>query len=290
MNARIGIKFFGVLLLVAAARVGAEPWSLVSCDPAGAPGWQDFESSMRAAKPGSTAYVPVPFPTTSDQVVQDYLYQYWSVIKGIDRKLWQPNEARVQADLAGGKVSYQVLRVENWTVSRCQRDQKRDFYYLVRAFEPGGTEVTRAVVNDSGLLTTWNNLPASVPGAVASQSRTLSPAMAAMAQLNTQLGINGTDAEYVVTFGTLSCPLTHPCLAFRQAGLNYLAFGTQLFEISARGKRLKQGKEVGSPAEEELLQRLTADERLVSLGGDTFTIARRVEPAMVRRKQSAFAH
>jgi hypothetical protein len=84
--------------------------------------------------------------------------------------------------------------------------------------------------------------------------------------------------------------LTHPCLAFRQSGITYLAFGNELFEISANGKRLKRGKEVGSPAESELLQRLTADERLVSLGGDNFTIARRVEPAMVRRKQSAFAH
>jgi hypothetical protein len=287
MSSRIG-KLFGMFLLIMAARVGAGPWSLMSCDPTGAAGWQDFESQMRAAKPGSTTYVPVPFPTTTDQIVQDYLYQYWSVIKGIDRKQWQPNEARVQADLTGGKVSYQVLRVENWTVSRCHKDQKRDFYYLVRVFEPGGIEVTRAVVNDSGLLTTWNNLPASVPGAVASQSRTLPPAVEAMKQLNTRLGINGMDAEYVVTFGTLSCPLTHPCLAFRLAGLTYLALDTQLFEISANGKRLKQGKEVGTPAEGELLQRLSADERLVSLGGDAFTIARRVEPARVRRNQSAF--
>ncbi len=53
------------------------------------------------------------------------------------------------ADLASGAVTYQVMRMENWSVSRCHRDQKRDFYLLVRAFEPTGTEVIRAVVNDS---------------------------------------------------------------------------------------------------------------------------------------------
>ena len=200
----------------------------------------------------------------------------------------QPNEARVLADLAGGKATYQVLRVENWTVSRCHQDQKRDFYQLVRVFEPGGVEVTRAVINDSGLLTTWNNLPASVPGPVASQARTLPPASAAMAQLNGQLGIQGDSPEYVAAGGALNCLATHPCLAFRRGGLSYIASGEQIFEVSASGPQLLLGRDVGAPGEAAVLRGLRTGERLVSLGGKRFTIARQVEPTMVRQGLTAF--
>lgn len=286
---RLGTGAIGVLLLLAAARLDAAPWSLVSCDPAGAAAWQGFENQMRAAKAGAPLYVPVPFPATSDQVVQDYLYQYRSVIKGMRPNVWQPNESRVQADLASGKVAYQVIRIENWSVTRCRTEQKRDFYRLVRVFEPGGVEVTRAVINDSGLMTTWANLPADVPGAVASQSRALPPAAVAMKQLNLQLGIAGVDPEYVTTGGTLDCILTHPCLAFHQAGLSYVAFGDQLYEVSADGPSYELGRGVAVPAEEELLRSLATGERLISLGGKRFTVGRRVEPATVRQGRSAFA-
>jgi hypothetical protein len=291
MDARIhlGVGALGVVLLLSAARLDAEPWSFVSCDPAGAPAWQSFESQMHAAKAGAPLYVPVPFPTTANQVVEDYLYQYRSVIKGMSPKTWQPNEARVQADLAAGKVTYQVLRVENWTVTRCLKEQKRDFYQLVRVFEAGGVEVTRAVINDSGLMTTWINMPAAVPGAVASQSRSLPSAAVAMAQLNTRLGIAGVDPEYVTTGGTLDCILTHPCLAFHQAGLSYIAFGDQVYEISANGPSYELGKDVAAPGEEDVLRRLATAERLISLGGKRFTVGHLVDPAMVRKRQSTFA-
>jgi hypothetical protein len=290
MNARVQAvaKVLGVTALLVCAPLAAEPWSLEYCDPAGEPGWQAFEHAMRVAKPGATVYVPVPFPTTPDQVIKDYLYQYWSVVKGLPAG--NPYEPRVMSDLSGGKVRYEVLRIENWTVSRCRTDQKRDYYNLLRVFEPDGTEVTRAVVNDSGLMTTWNNLPASVPGPVASQSRTLPPAAAAMAQLNSELGLNGTDPEYVATGGMIDCHMTHPCLAFRQAGLSYIVYSNdQIFEVSASGPRLTFGKEVGSRAEEATRRWLAPDERLISLGGKRFTTGRRVAPAMIRSRKSAFA-
>ncbi len=288
VNIATGARLLGAALLVAAARAEAQPWSLTQCDSAGAPGWREFESQMHAAKVGSTLYVPIPFPVTPEQVVQDYVYQYRSVINGINPKARQPSEARVLDDLASGKITYQVLRIENWTVSRCHKQQKRDFYQLVRVFEPGGTEVTRAVINDSGLLTTWNNLPASAPGPVPALSRTLPPASAAMAELNGQLGIQGENPEYIAAGGSLNCLLTHPCLAFRKAELAYISTGGQLYEVSASGPQLTLGKDVGAPAEESLLRGLGPTERLVSLGGKRFTIARQVDPSMVRKGVSAF--
>ena len=288
MNGRVQTKakILGLMVLLVCAPLAAAPWSLAYCDPAGEPGWQAFELAMRAATPGSTVYVPVPFPRTLDQVVQDYLFQYWSILKGLSAK--NPYEPRVMSDLTSGKVRYEVLRIENWTITRCHKEQKRDFYNLLRVFEPDGTEVTRAVINDSGLMTTWNNMPAAVPGPVASQSRALPPAAAAMAQLNSEFGLNGVDTEYVATGGTIDCLATHPCLAFHQAGLSYVAFGDQIFEVSAGGARLTLGKEVGSPAEEATLRLLAPGERLFSLGGKRFTIGREVDPALIRSKKSAF--
>jgi hypothetical protein len=291
MNTRVQTKarLLGVMVLLVCAPLAAAPWSLEYCDPAGEPGWQAFEHAMRVATPGSTVYVPVPFPTTTDQVAQDFLYQYWSILKRSSAK--NPYEPRVMSDLTSGKVRYEVLRIENWTISRCRADQKRDYYNLLRVFEPDGTEVTRAVVNDSGLMTTWNNLPASVPGPVASQSRTLPPAAVAMAQINSQLGLNGTDPEYVTAGGMIDCHLTHPCLAFRQAGLSYIVYNNdQIFEVSAAGPRLTSGKEVNSRAEEATRRWLTPDERLISLGGKRFTVGRRVDPAVIRSRKSAFGH
>ncbi len=287
---RAAAVLVGAMIFTVSPRLEADPWSLVSCDPSGAAGWQAFAQAMRTAKPGSPLYVPVPFPITPAQVVQDFTYQYWKVIEGLTPKNWQPSEARVMADLKGGNITFQVVRVENWTVSKCSPQRKNDYYQLVRVFEPDGTEVTRAVVNESGLATTWNHLPAAVPGPVASQSRTMPPAATAMAQLNSDLGLAGIDPEYVVTFGSLECGFTHPCLAFHQSGLSYVAFSDQIFEISSSGPHLRLGKEIGAPAEEALLRSLGPSERLVSLGGKAFTVGRQVTPAMIRSRQSAFGH
>lgn len=295
MNAGARIKRFVIvaLLFLVCARLGAEPWSLASCDPSGENGWQAFEHAMRTAKPGSPVYVPFPFPRTEDETVRDYLHQYWSVVKGMAPGNMQPNEARVMAALSAGKITFQIMRVENWTVTRCREEQKRDFFNLVRVFERGGrTELTRAVLNDSGLLVTWNNLPADAPGHVASQSRTLRPPAMVVSELSSALGLSAEDPQYVVTFGTspLTCIFTHPCLAFHHGGLSYILFDDQIFEISTSGPKLKLGRDVGTPTEESLLNRLGPDEKLVSLGGPAFTIARRVDPSSVRNRRSAFRH
>ncbi|HVT61561.1 MAG TPA: hypothetical protein VHR45_24585 [Thermoanaerobaculia bacterium] len=296
MNTRVQITkplVIAALLFLVCARLEAKPWSLVSCDPAGEAGWRDFEHAMRTAKPGSTVYVPFPFPQTDDQVVRDYLDQHRSLVKGMAPGNMQPNEPRVMAALSAGKVTFQVMRIENWTVSRCRKEQKRDFYNLVRVFEPGagGIELTRAVVNESGLLVTWNNLPASVPGPVASQSRTLRPEAAVITELNSVLGLNAVDPQYVVTYGSppLACVFTHPCLAFHHAELSYILFDDQIFELSASDPRLAVHKNLGiGRAQERLLPSLATGESMLSLGGPVVGIARQVDPSMVRSKKTAF--
>jgi hypothetical protein len=293
MNARrvqVSAGILGAVMLLGGAPLGASPWSLISCDPSGEQGWQAFKHAMRLATANSTIYVPVPFPTTSDEVVKDFLYQRARLLKGLNPKQWQPSEPRVIAALSSGKVKIEVVRAENWSITRCRiKEQENDFYELVRIFEAAGTEVARGVVGESGIMMTWIDMPAAVPGHVAAQSRDLPPAATAMAQINRELGLNGEDPEYVVTSGTLECFFSHPCLAFHHSGLSYIAYGDELFEVSASGPTYTLFKDVASPAEDALMRSLAPGEKLVSLGGIRFSVAHPVDPAMIRSGKSAFA-
>lgn len=292
MRARV----LGSLLLAITAACCAHPlaassWDLVSCDPSGEPRWRDFENAVRMAKPGSTLYVPKPYPTTDQDVVADYLFQFMALHqKTQDPKNLPPHEDQALRAIRGGKVSYQVMRVENWTGMRCGWNHKRDFYHLVRAFEiGGGIEITRALVADSGHLVTWMNLPASVPGPVEPSARALTAATAAAERINREFGIEGVDPEYVTTYGTIDCDLVFPCLAFHEHGLSYVVYRHEIFEVSQRGPQLMGGKDVGTLAtNKQLLPTLTADERLISLGGRTWSIARKASAAQIRHGLSNF--
>ena len=294
MRARI----LGSLLSLTAAcficpeRLAASSWDLVSCDPSGEPGWRAFERDVRAAKPGSTLYVPKPYPMTDQEVIADYLDQFHSLHRvAQDPKNMPPNEERTIKEIRNGSVSYQVTRIEDWSGMRCGVQHKRDFYYMVRAFEiESGLEITRALIADSGHLTTWMNLPASAPGQGVEPSARLLPAAAtAIDQINREFGIQGMDPEYVTTYGTIDCHSLFPCLAFHEHGLSYVVYRHELFEISLRGPKLMNGKDVGTwEMNAKLLPTLTPDERLISLGGPIWTIARKASAAQIRHGLSNF--
>jgi len=292
MRARV----LGSLLLAVTAACVAHPlaassWSLASCDPSGEPRWRDFENAVRMAKPGSTLYVPKSYPTTDQDVVADYLFQFTALHqKAQNPKNLPPHEDQALSAIRGGKISYHVMRVENWTSMRCGRQHKRDFYHLVRVFEiGGGIEVTRALIADSGHLVTWMNLPASAAGPVAPSARVLTDATVALEKINREFSIEGVDPEYVTTYGTIDCYFVFPCLAFHEHGLSYVVYRHELFEVSPRGPKLTGGKDVGTmAANEKMLPTLGADERLISLGGRAWTVARKVSAAQIRHGISNF--
>jgi hypothetical protein len=108
-------------------------------------------------------------------------------------------------------------------------------------------------------------------------------------EANKDFGIQGVDPEYVATFGSIDCDMAFPCLAFHEHGLSYVLYHRELFEVSARGPRLMRGKEVGTlQKNQETLATLTADERLVSLGGPIWTVARKASAVQVRHGLSNF--
>lgn len=281
------------LQFVLAGRLIAQPWWLASCDPAGEVRWQAFAQEVRAAKPGAPLYVPKPYPVGEAQIVADYLYRFDKMhnIQGPGHLKVNllPNDRYVVDEIVGQRVSYHVTRVENWTQMRCGWQHKQDFYYLVQVAEvASGTEITRAVLDSSGLFVGATNLP--VPGPVEPTARRLLPApAAAMEEVDRDLGVQGTEPEYVATFGTINCDMEFPCLAFRQNGLSFVVYHHEIFEVSANGQQLVRGRDVGTlEKNHELLSTLAPDERLISLGGPSWTIARRVSAAQVRHGTSAF--
>jgi hypothetical protein len=254
----------------------AQPWSLMSCGPEGERGWSPFEHAVRTAAPGSTIFVPRPYPRSDREVIEDFLYHYKDAYsRGFDEK--QLREA-----IANQKVSFSVLRVENWTTLRCGTNRKQDFYDMVRVFAAGsGTELARAVLDDSGLMVMLENFTSSPKNVdKAALRKVLIPeAHDALQEVATRFKVVGDSPEYVMSFGTIPCSFTRPCLAFRHGAGSYLysRLSEELFQIPEGARRLTQGKDVGTLETNTRLQKeLPEDQRFVSLGGDSWAIATKV--------------
>jgi hypothetical protein len=141
---------------------------------------------------------------------------------------------------------------------------------------------------ESGLFVSSINLPVS-DAVEPSANRILPTPPIAMKELNQALGLDGIDPQYIATFGTISCDMAFPCLAFHQGSSSYILYHRELWEVSPRGPHLTRGKEVGTlDKNREELDKLTSDEPLVSLGGVHWTVARKVSAARVRHGLSAF--
>src|ERR1700730_1153261 len=140
--------------LTIAASGWAAPWTIVGdCKPEDQPKYDRFEQAVRAASPGSTVYVPKPYPASDGQVIADFLYQYkgWHWERADPRRLPR-GEARVLSGILESTVTFQVVRLENWDATRCGSEQRSDFYYLLRIFDAAsGGELSRVTLNPSGL-------------------------------------------------------------------------------------------------------------------------------------------
>ncbi|HVR08377.1 MAG TPA: hypothetical protein VMW75_10035, partial [Thermoanaerobaculia bacterium] len=111
--------------------------ALVACRPEDQPAYDRFAQTVRTASPGSTVYVPKPYPATDPQVIQDFLYQYQSFhLERADPGKLLPGELPLLNGTLNGTVSFSVQKVANWTDLNCGREQRRDFFYLVRSSMP----------------------------------------------------------------------------------------------------------------------------------------------------------
>jgi hypothetical protein len=266
-------------LVLAAGPVFA--WNLVECPPEVVQTWALPDQALRAAKPGSPLYLPRPFPKDREEVLADYVYEFQRLLKDTPVASLPNGAAGVLEGLRKGTLRYDVLRIVNWSPTRCVKERRLDAYLLVRVIDGrSGLEITRSVLEESGRLGVISSTMEDERGdSLQRQTRRLRPADEELRSVASRFKIRGEGPQYVTTFGTLRCPNVTPCLVFRGAGHVYLvSYEGELFEIDQQGRRLEMGKDIGSPEKNEpVLKSIGSEGRLVSLGGKAFTTARRVK-------------
>jgi hypothetical protein len=258
----------------------ADPWFLGDCKPEDQPKYDHFAETVRTATPGSMVYVPKPYPTTVPRVIEDFLYQYRSLHRErIDPDKLPKGEPLLVKGITESTVRYTVRRVENWGADRCGREERRDFLYLMTIVDAAsGVEIARVTLSPSGL---WHAKSISIGAPVAPVP--LSDPESELRDVTSAYQVQGESPEYVVTVGSIYCGFTTPCLAFRHGSDAYLFTrdGPEraLFKIAAEEPRMALAPgdvQSGRPGAVPIL-RVDGSERLLHLGGATWTIARRVD-------------
>jgi hypothetical protein len=276
---RILILAFSWLMIAASS--WAASWTIgADCRPEDQAKYDQFEQAVRAARPGSTVYVPRPYPASDRQVIVDFLYQYksWHWERA-DPKGLPRGEARVLSGILESTVSFQVTRLENWDATRCGSEQRSDFYYLLRIFDvASGEELSRVTLHPSGLWAAKGNSSKgfsflSLPDPDMVLREEITPSFDVAAERGS--------AQYVEHLGALVCGWTAPCLAFRQGRDAFVYVRSpllprKLFKIAGDEPRyvlqpgdVQRGRLGAIPPE-----RLTGP--LFHLGGNFWTVAREV--------------
>lgn len=267
-------SLLALLLASALPARAAAPWNVAPCTTEHAQAWRQFSQQVRSARPGSPVYVPKPFPVNDQQVIEDFLHQHRDIWSDTPADQLRPEEKRFFAAIDSGRARFEVVRVVNWTPLRCGPKQQRPLYFVVRVFEPGtGTEVTRAALNDTGLLSRVRHR------SVDHDFPPLADLQAATTKAQTQVRPTADSAQYVTTWGSLECDLLDPCVALRDGSDVLLKHKAGLYRISSQSPRLSFQRDVTAQRRPEIVKKLDqSGKKLVSLGQDVFTTATRIAP------------
>jgi hypothetical protein len=232
--------------------------------------WKAFAKKVHSAEPGSTLYVPHPFPQADQQVIDDFLYQHQEAFGDMPFDQLAAPERRFFSAVRSKTVRFEVLRIENWSPLRCGPERQRSFYFLVRVIEKdGGAEIARAALEDSGLLVKIVNKP---------EDRHLPPLAGFEASAKLALrktGVQGRDLQYVTTWGNLRCDTLAPCVVSRSGSTMLLVKGSEVYRLDPGRKRFSFARDLGAPGAMSNVARDlgTRGEKLVSLGQDVFAAA-----------------
>ncbi|HEX9944269.1 MAG TPA: hypothetical protein VGG03_19840 [Thermoanaerobaculia bacterium] len=196
--------------------------------------WQHYLAEVRAARPGSPVYAPHPFPKSDAEIVGDFKYAYFDRL--FEGMLWEKLPAKEQPvfrALKENRLRIEIVRIENWDLSRCGRTPV-PYYNLLRFFDPvSGKEVARSAQDFTGLMGIYHNLSERVPALPAL------PDVDALVRSRFGRTLAAEQAQYVTVGGLPYCSVTMPCIAFKSAGKLYLIDrGTLLYEIAPTAPRM----------------------------------------------------
>jgi len=277
-------KLIAILILLTLTGAPATPWTLASCGADNETSWQAFEKAVREAKPGSPIYVPKPFPRDEAEIVEDFVYQLTSILPSSAHDSTTSDEDQVLDSIRSGEARFEILKVTNWTPLRCAEKRKREYYYLLRIYDPETkVEIARAAMNYDGLFEKMqfsNTRTESLP------LRPMAELQAAARDVSTLHAVTLGDAQYITTWGTLRCDLLDPCVSFRRQNEVYIFKDLRLYRAHVGGARYSLSRDLKVSADPVQIQeraRILAGmsqrgELLISLGDDTMLAVTAIEP------------
>jgi hypothetical protein len=265
MKKRSIVTFAGFLLTA----LPAAAWHLVPCDATGLARRAAYSAQLRGARPGSPVYAPIPFPKSNADVVTDATEQLVEIYDRPEIKGTTYFRPLAQA-VRRGDYKYEVIRVTNWTPGRCaQTGSGSDTYFIVVIRSQSGIEVARVSVGEQGLFREVALVSPSL------HVTALTPPNSALATLAAK-GIAARDAQYVATTGSLQCDTLRPCVASRNSSGSYIVRGTETYLLSNGGRIFNN--ELHTPEKQrQFAAGLSADQYWVSIGGDAFVVAKKLQ-------------
>lgn len=274
MLKKLYVLFGGLAWIAASPALG---WTPSECGLEIGEGRQGHAERVRGAEEGSALYTPQPFPRGTSEVVEDLRYAYLKIMGDSDFSEKPPEAKLVYEGLQNGELKFVVERVEDWSLTRCERHRPNSFDYLVRIFlADGKTEVARATVKEDGLLGSWQYRP------VEEETRgrwlgVLRSPDQAKAEVEAKLGLRVSAAQLVRTSGTVSCPLLEPCVALRgQQGRAYVVNREgEVFRVGDEERFSRMQATHPSSRSAVAEGRWEGPERVISIG-EEFAVARRV--------------
>lgn len=196
--------------------------------------WPRYAQTVRRAKPGEGRYVPHPYPRTEDQVIADFRFAYFErLFEDISEA---PDEEKsIYRGLAAGTLDLEVVRVENWTTTRCILERPVPFYHVVTVLGENGRPLSRAALHASGILSSYSRLSPTHPTELL-LLEDLSETLARRYGLEIAV-----DAPQYVALGGMpnDCGALSPCIAFKSRGRTFILgrTGEALYELPPNGPR-----------------------------------------------------
>lgn len=262
-------------LLVTSSVYASNP---VLCNAAALSAREHFESQLRTAQPGSTLYIPKPFPINSSEIQEDLVPQVEVFLKNrVPYIASGQQQVREAIDLRTLQIG--VVREANWHTARCSQSRSREWIYLLRLFDTArGIEIARAIMEENGLL---NAIAYPQDRTNPIWSRPISTLPEAESALNRAVG-RVFDLQYISSYGSLGCPDLMPCVAGRIAGRDgYAVLAPRgIYTFDAASRRIDRRPSGTSRAEIlaglNRVHPMAPNEATTSDGGDVDIVATKV--------------
>lgn len=259
-------SFLAILIALVSATSVIAQWNVVPCASEDLVKRAAYRASVRAAGPGTPLHVRVPFPVTDTEIVANLTEHFIGIYGEAVGSRFHP----IADAMRRGMLNYEIHRVADWTPARCAASGNGgDFYFLVVIRDSVGTEVARASLFETGRFREL--------GLSEVQWHPIEPLPRVDGRLRSR-GIQGDDAQYVSTWGTLACRSLSPCVAVRNKDGIFILQNDVAWLLPMGGAIHSMRTRLRDESDRDrFIAELGVNERFVTLGADAAVVAKRVK-------------